>query len=567
MQQVEAVIRDALSSRLFLLEPGLRLINVEQFLPNPQGTRGFVDLFAQDESGKYVLIELKRSSAASREALHEVLKYLEAVRIGLSARDSEIRIFIVSTEWSELLVPFSSFVKRTACDVKGYQLKVDSDNIPIEAVSIDPIKLAGDRLFVSRHEINYYKSESSLKKGLKSYENSCASKEIKNYVMIVLESPPGHHQRSVEATRSYLRHLGESMGDSSNSWVVEGLEDHMPEFKYIMYFATLELPEAVCLAAIRGNLSGEELEEFEEYSSDLEDEERLDYFHDKLFEVGPEKIRDYFDVGYPSKFEEIILNQEGWKVARIQRYGTLKANEVLSDSAIISDLRGEDGKNHQNYRRKFTVSNISELVEVREGTKRCLRDNILWRNQILRILDDYLPSSPNSTAELSIYNPANFVFALYQFMVRSDGLRYVPVYFLRIDTNEEPAVLIFGAMMPNGNVPSFKGLIDGHFNGSGLELLSCLSWGGYLLNDVQVAHDVGMTYKTFKMDFKNEVKHFWELNEMGWKAHPPTDMFHGFKKFAENHSDFTADVLDFFSSHWDGVLWSWEEGVSDEYRT
>jgi hypothetical protein len=43
------------------------------------------------------------------------------------------------------------------------------------------------------------------------------------------------------------------------------------------------------------------------------------------------------------------------------------------------------------------------MNEVRAGTLRVLRDNPLWRNQILRILDELLPDEPDVTASLSIF--------------------------------------------------------------------------------------------------------------------------------------------------------------------
>ena len=86
--------------------------------PNELGTRGFIDLFARDTHGHFVLIELKRSASSSRDAIHEVLKYVEGVKAYLGARDHEIRVFIVSTDWTELLVPFSRFVAHSTISVR-----------------------------------------------------------------------------------------------------------------------------------------------------------------------------------------------------------------------------------------------------------------------------------------------------------------------------------------------------------------------------------------------------------------------------------------------------------------
>lgn len=119
---LESPLRDLLATQLSILEPGLTLLELEQYIPSAIGTRSFIDILTRDERGRWVLIELKRSDAAAREAIHEVYKYVEAVKGHLGARDDEIRAIIVSTEWKELLLPFSRFVHDTSISVKGVKI-------------------------------------------------------------------------------------------------------------------------------------------------------------------------------------------------------------------------------------------------------------------------------------------------------------------------------------------------------------------------------------------------------------------------------------------------------------
>lgn len=569
MNSKEAKIRDQLSSRLELLEPGLQLISIEQFLPNPQGTKGFVDLFARDVAGKHVLIELKRSAGASREALHEVLKYLEAVKVGLSSRDSEIRIFIVSTEWSELLVPFSSFVKRTSCEVLGYALEVSPENIPTKATLITPINLVEDRLFAPWHELCLYISEKSLKKGIKSYEKNCKSNGIDNFVLVVLEPPLGHHQRSAEAIQKYLKHLPETLGFPDRADEPAAIAKHIPEYTHMLYFATLQLSEALCWEAIRRTLDAEDLEEFEAYVSETEsDEERLCALHNKVCELEPDKHFDHFEIGYPSKFAHTVLSKEQWTITKIIRHGTLAANKSLSEEAIINDLKGEDGNHPTKYFKLFSTSNKSELIEVCAGVKRCLRDNQLWRNQILRVINDFLPAKESATATISIFNPANLCLALYLYLTQEDGNDYIPIYTLNLDIPGEQPPLFFGVLQPTGIAPSFTTLLRDHFDGSEEHFLMNLSWGGYLSSDVEIAQSMGMTYKTFKLETEEGKRSFWELTELGWKTHPPLNHILNFQHFIKNHPAFILDIVEFYSSHWDGVIWKTDpDSTKSKFRT
>lgn len=70
-------MRDLLARDISKLKRGLTLLQKEQYIHNKHGTKDFIDLYAKDEDNCHVLIELKRSAAASRQALHEVSKYIE----------------------------------------------------------------------------------------------------------------------------------------------------------------------------------------------------------------------------------------------------------------------------------------------------------------------------------------------------------------------------------------------------------------------------------------------------------------------------------------------------------
>ena len=104
----ESEIRDIIADNLQCIEPGMVLIDTEHYLPNYKGTKGFVDILAKDCKDHLTVIEVKKSNSTAREAIHEVFKYLEGVKINKGLRDDEIRLLILSTEWDELLIPFSS---------------------------------------------------------------------------------------------------------------------------------------------------------------------------------------------------------------------------------------------------------------------------------------------------------------------------------------------------------------------------------------------------------------------------------------------------------------------------
>ena len=67
----ESALRDLIAQKISQLKPGLTLLQKEQYIPGKHGTKSFIDLYARDEKGRHVLIELKRSNIAARQALHE----------------------------------------------------------------------------------------------------------------------------------------------------------------------------------------------------------------------------------------------------------------------------------------------------------------------------------------------------------------------------------------------------------------------------------------------------------------------------------------------------------------
>jgi len=149
----EAELRDLLIGQLGVFDGNLKYLAKEKHIPSHLGTRGFIDILAQDDSDRYVLLELKRSNSSSREAIHEILKYVEGVKHHLGVKDDEIRVIIASTEWKELFIPFSRFVDESAIDVDGYKLTIEDKKIASSPITPKPYK--DGRSIAPWHDVNY----------------------------------------------------------------------------------------------------------------------------------------------------------------------------------------------------------------------------------------------------------------------------------------------------------------------------------------------------------------------------------------------------------------------------
>ena len=77
----EIIYRKKLAKNLEIIEQGLSLIKEEYpLLNNPLGTKGYIDILAKDICKNFVIIEIKRSQTASRQAIHELCKYIALIK-------------------------------------------------------------------------------------------------------------------------------------------------------------------------------------------------------------------------------------------------------------------------------------------------------------------------------------------------------------------------------------------------------------------------------------------------------------------------------------------------------
>jgi len=134
----EAGLRDHLALNLDLIEPGLTLVKVEYTLENPDGAGGRVDILARDRFGHVVCIEVKRSDQSARAALNELSKYVTLLHRRDRVTLERIRCVVVSTHWSELLLPLSYFAAFASFDVEGVKAVAPAGSLKLEPVELPP---------------------------------------------------------------------------------------------------------------------------------------------------------------------------------------------------------------------------------------------------------------------------------------------------------------------------------------------------------------------------------------------------------------------------------------------
>lgn len=543
----EAAIRDSLADNISIFESGLVLDKKEKFIPNKYGTRSFIDIVAHDNNGRIVLIEVKKTKQAEREAIHEIIKYLEGVKQYLRLREDEIRVFVASPNWEELIIPFSSFVQRTTCHVEGFKLHLTETGEVTKAELVKPLKMEGDRFIAPWHELRYYVDEARCNDAIKKIEAICLEKGLDNYILLELHPSQGHEDGICSPKQGTMR---QAIGMMSNS---KPRNIHLPLYKRALYFAMQQLSEAEYLRVLE-NRPDDARNTLDNLEDIADSEERIFTLHQAVCELPPHAPADSFEIAYPAKLTSRLLTDDGWMVGRIYRYGAFKRNvEILSDDQIVKEISGEEGSSSQAYSKKFSPFSKTQLSEISNGVERCLSENPAWRKQIAEVLREIAVLKDSKEAEISLFHPSTALLTFYLAAKENKPQQYLPNYHLRRKVGSKD-VLVYGCLVWDGSISTLRSVIQKHYNNSASEMLNPLLWGGYDVLDNKVMRTIGFRYKTFRVDVDGTKINHFSLTEEGWEPMGPLHPHDNFYKFFDKNSSFAREICDFYSKHWNGSM-------------
>ncbi len=422
------------------------VLNIEKYIPSEIGTRSFIDILAKDARERWVLIELKRSRAASREAIHEINKYVEAVKGHLGARDDEIRAIIVSTEWKELLVPFSRFAHDTSISVSGMKISVNEPGETITAESVQQLQITSGRVLSPWHEISLYTSDERLAEGITSYDASCKAKGINDYVMLELKAPEGFYDSSVLAAAASVHAIRGGTGELAEEEIAD-MASKMDRLDHMIYFVPqLQSPEEY-LEMIR--VDPEQFEEVEEFIDHMEGDELLCSLLEHALDANPKVDRDYCEIGYPAKFRCKLLEAQGWIITNVHRRGAFARNTILTNETIIGEIEGDAGTSGQRLKRAITLSDKAEFAQLLKDVEGALPNNPVWAGMIRDQLNEARTKFPLGTADISVFAPSAGLMTLYFFATQEEGHKYVPSYSILVrDSGDDVSCVYVGDLPP-----------------------------------------------------------------------------------------------------------------------
>jgi hypothetical protein len=405
----EARLRDELSKRLQLLEPGLELRAVEYSLPNRHGTSGRIDILATDRYAANVIIEIKKSNQTARQAIHELHKYIGLMKADHGLRDSQIRCVLVSTEWDELLIPFSEFSRSVQWAVDGYCLHLTDAGLPERAERIVPVTTPAELRLCREHSIYFFRDQARRDNALPALHKALHEYGLTEHLVLSLHNT----KRRVSGSCNFALYLivPEFTPDER-----QGARERLAQTDWVddLDEPIRNLEEQLIVAEATASF----------------------------------KPYDEFEIGYPEKLTSMCAT---WDVNDLVRGGPrLKSKAIFSDEYLLRWAKGLEGNNAIHFELIGTPRRQLSWTEAKENARYCLEGNGSWQSLVRAYLDEIELNDPDATVTARIYNPCNLMMGLYRLAKfgTDDSLASAEIV---VTSNEgHPLRIVLGAMVWNG---------------------------------------------------------------------------------------------------------------------
>jgi hypothetical protein len=406
----EAQLRDKLSKRLDILEPGLSLRSTEYRLANDHGSHGRIDILATDQYGATVIIELKKSNQTARQALHELNKYVGLLKYDHGLRDSKIRCMLVSTEWHELLVPFSEFSRMASWTVDGYRLCLTDAGLPDRAEKIVPVAPPAELRLCPEHKVYLFADQSRRDAALPPLLDILRNHNLSEHLILKLDTK----RRKAE----------------------EG-------YCFALYLIVPEFDPEERKRAREWLATTHWADELDEPIRFLEEQLVIAEVTDAFFDHCDDR-----EIGYPEKLANVCRD---WEVVTLIRGGPrLESQTIFSDEYLLRWAKGLDGGNAAHFDMIATPQRRLAWNEAKTNAAYCLKGNHAWESLVRAYLDEIERKNPYATVTARFYNPCNLMMSLYRVAKWDVGDMLATAEMMISDKDGTPFRMVLGAMVWNG---------------------------------------------------------------------------------------------------------------------
>lgn len=460
----EANIRDRIAANLDLIERGLTLVETEFHLPNRQGASGFLDIFARDAADKLVIIEIKRTDAAAREAIQELYKYVPLLRERFLVKTTDVRLILLSVEWHELATPYAEFAASAPFEVTAGAIILDVNGIPVAIEPIIPAALSSERKIGVRHFLWGFPDKATAAKAVAVIARRVQRFGLTDFVLIQSRAT-----KPILGRRSFL------------------------------YFAQRELRFEDYMALIEASFTEDQLDEFRENIADLNElEDRVAEASDAVWHL--DGGVPYHDIGadtaeiaHPEKGGIWFENgaQEDIVVHRFGRF----VDPWLEDQTIIDEIRGEGGESDFRLRFSARTDSPPQMAALLQRVENIFFFNDAWLGAVSQLVRYSERKGGPARIELIAYSSEDILRAIAASAFGFPG--YVPTFRLDIEHNGTVERFI-GLPEWDGSPPDFDKLFAEHFSGDSFGYFIACHFGENRSMNRDIMTDLGLRYGVFR---------------------------------------------------------------------
>ncbi|MEK4381927.1 endonuclease NucS domain-containing protein [Aeribacillus sp. FSL K6-2848] len=528
---MEDKIRDQLAANLAFIERGLELIEKEYMLENFYGTKGFIDILAKDSYNRFVIIELKRSNQASRQAIHEIMKYVGLLKRKFKVKESEIRVIIISTHWDELIIPFSELLSQTSYFIEGYQIEIDDNYNPISKTKVAPIANPAQRKFSLFHYCFYCEDKKTVNALTEIIKKATKSIGFENYILIHMETVKRNKYPNPFAlyfvpmcyTKEQYREILSNISRNDEDYhIIEEFEEYIENDKYNGIDSEVYYLEQALYT----------------------------YINKKIYEEEKNLTLGYFflESGSP---EALTGSIKDWSILEILRFGFLKEDIRLEDKQIILETMGLSGGNSLLFHDICATKFKAKFKEIRGSVKDFLKFNDTWQNDIKNILDAH--ENSDALISLYIYNPNNILEALYT-SIYTEG-KTLPCFEIIVDFmgGDVPYTLIYiGEIRWNGKKASLKDIVNKHFYNNKVNILMAMTIHSIESLNPLIMQDLGLEFVTNSIKIEGNKKSIYKSTPALSRTKDMFDFYNENYKFIMDLKEF-FDTTTTYPLYFDGV--------------
>lgn len=505
----EAAIRDYLADHLDLVEPGLTLLGAEVKLESPDGADGFLDIFARDAKGVLVIIEIKRTRSAAREALQELYKYVALLRTNRLLASGDYRVILLSVDWFGLLDPYSEFYPHAPFAVSAGRIELDAAGMParIEPVTAPPAPAT--RRIAVRHVLWAFVDQAAADAAAAWLGRHFNALGLTDFVLV----------RSRPADRGY-----------GGRW--------------FLYFGQQELSFDAYYALLKVAMDDDQLSEFDENVQDLvEPEDRVAEAADAIWSARGTPYRQEIaavdmEIAYPEKARQWFrdIDQADLHIHRFGRF----TDPWLTDDMILADLIGDTGTS--DYRLNYTAHTRQrhEIEELKRRLENVLFYNPNWLGSALQLLR-YAERRGDATVTVTAFSNEDVLRTVAA--MRAGGPIFMP--HLKIEIAQSSASEVFiGTLEWDGSPFNYERLVADRFQGDIFNHFLGYTLGGNRGSNPDLMADLGLRYGVFRPDADGRMERFRVQGTAVVADGGPPPRFIG--EFIDANADAAEALLDVF---------------------